>query len=308
MKKIFILATAAIVAFASCMKTEIVSNSEPQEIAFRQFTGSMTKAGTTALPDGIHMGVFAYIGSTEYFKNAEFKKQETGLKWAGASQSYYWPLKDKLDFTVYAPWDGTADNVQYVVADKKLTVKITNGQTDYLYGKKWYNETEKPATPSDGVPVVLKHALSKVTINMNANKAGIFTVESVTLKSTIQDGSYSVTYSSGSDDNVCTVTPGTTLTDLTYGSSWSLGLEVGANTAYKLVVPSPQTSIEIKYKMDGIEPTLTATIDLSGQGNWATGKHYIYNITLTADEILFAPEVEEWTPSTETNITNETIN
>ena len=44
MKKIFILATAAIVAFASCMKTEVVSNSEPQEIAFRQFTGSMTKA------------------------------------------------------------------------------------------------------------------------------------------------------------------------------------------------------------------------------------------------------------------------
>ena len=310
MKKIFILATAAIVAFASCMKTEIVSNSEPQEIAFRQFTGSMTKAdpAKSDLPDDTHMGVFAYIGSNEYFKNAEFKKQETGSKWAGASQSYYWPLKDKLDFTVYAPWDGTADNVQYVVADKKLTVKITNGQTDYLYGKKWYNKTEKPATPSDGVPVVLKHALSKVTINVKASAPSIFSVSSVKLMSTYQQGKYEVTYAETGDDFTSVVTKDGSTSDMEFVGTpdWTPTTEVGTCTAFKLVVPSNQTMIVITYKMAGSNADLTASIDLS-TGNttpeWVTGKHYTYNITLKADEILFDPEVEDWTPVSESDHT-----
>lgn len=44
MKRFFILASAAIVALASCAKTEVVYKDAPEQIAFKQITGPMTKA------------------------------------------------------------------------------------------------------------------------------------------------------------------------------------------------------------------------------------------------------------------------
>ena len=62
MKRLFILA-AATVALASCAKTQVVYNEEPQEIAFRQVENVMTKGGAgTSLGNwsNASMGVFAY--------------------------------------------------------------------------------------------------------------------------------------------------------------------------------------------------------------------------------------------------------
>ena len=49
MKRLFILA-AATVALASCAKTQVVYNEEPQEIAFRQVENVMTKGGGRYIP------------------------------------------------------------------------------------------------------------------------------------------------------------------------------------------------------------------------------------------------------------------
>ena len=89
-------------------------------------------------------------------------------------------------------------------------------------------------------------------------------------------------------------------------SPWTPTTTLTACTASKLVVPSNQTSILITYKMAGSDAVLTASIDLSTGSPtpvWETGKHYTYNITLKADEILFSPEVEEWAPAAESNHT-----
>lgn len=51
--------------------------------------------------------------------------------------------------------------------------------------------------------------------------------------------------------------------------------------------------------MKGSETPLTATVNLTG--TWDTGKHYTYNLTLTADEILFVPEVQDWDNQTASN-------
>ena len=202
-----------------------------------------------------------------------------------------------MNFTVYAPYvDGTSYNNE----TKVLTVAIAanhENQYDYLYGKKQY-VSSKPATPASGVGVVLKHALSKVTINVNANVPNVFTVSKVTLKSTKQSGTYTVTYTGSAESYESVVNPNDeNIKDMEYvsGTAWNIGTEVGTNTNSKLVVPSTQTSIEIKYKMAGSDASdpLTASINLSG--SWETGKHYTYNITLTADEILLKPTVEQWT-------------
>ena len=309
MKKFYVFAAVTIAALASCTKSEVVYNQEQQEIGFRQFTGAMTKAdpSTTALPTGTSMGVFSYLNGTQtaYFENAKFVNKSGTTKWGGEDPRY-WPLQGTLDFVLYAPHQ--ASGATYTPSTKVLNVTIADNstaQTDYLYGKDFYVNTAKPATPSNGVPVVLKHALSKVTIAAKANEASIFTVSSIKLMQTIQEGSYTVTYNTTWDDFTSEVTgsPTATKKDIEYVSSdWNLTTDFSINTASKLVVPSAQTSIVLTYKMKGSETPLTATVNLTG-GTWDTGKHYTYNITLKADEILFSPEVEEWAPAAESNHT-----
>lgn len=303
MKKFYVFAAVAIAALASCTKSEVVYNQGQQEIGFRQFTGSMTKAdpSTSPLPTTTSMGVFSYLNGTEtaYFENAKFVNKSGTDKWGGDTP-YYWPLQGTLDFVLYAPHQ--ASGVTYTPRIKVLNVTIADNsgetQTDYLYGKDFYVNTSKPATPSDGVPVILKHALSKVTIAAKANADSIFTVSSIKLMQTTQEGSYTVTYNTTDDDftSVVTGSPTAAKKDMDYVSSaWNLTTEFTANSASKLVVPSAQTSIVLKYKMAGSTTELTATVDLSsGSARWETGKHYTYNLTLTADEILFVPTVEDW--------------
>ena len=299
MKKFYVFAAVAIAALASCTKSEVVYNQGQQEIGFRQFTGAMTKAdpSTSPLPTATSMGVFSYLDGTQtaYFENAKFVYKEDN-KWGGATP-YYWPLQGALDFVLYAPYQ--ASGATYTPGNKVLNVTITNNstaQTDYLYGKDFY-VTAKPATPSNGVPVVLKHALSKVTIAAKANAASIFTVSSIKLMQTIQEGSYTVTYNTILHDFTSEVTGSSTAAkkDMEYvssGSSWTLTDNLSDNRASKLVVPSYQSCIVLKYSMQGSTAEFTAKVDLTG--SWETGKHYTYNLTLTADEILFVPSVEDW--------------
>ena len=312
MKKFYVFAAVAIAALASCTKSEVVYNQGQQEIGFRQFTGSMTKADPALSSYATTMGVFAYHnGSTLYIDNGCFKETTTeettttGI-WGGNPKKYYWPLQGTLDFIVYAPHQ--ENGVNYVLGEndeKKLTVTIADNnkstQIDYLYGKEWYNETEKTAS---AVPVVLKHALSKVTINVDASDNDIFTVSSVLLEDTYQAGSYEVSYTTANDHESKVNFSGSTV-DMEFvapSSSWKPKTTVTDCTASKLVVPSNQTSILITYKMAGSDAELTASIALSTESSvhkWETGKHYTYNITLNADEILFSPTVEDWAPVSE---------
>lgn len=316
MKKFYVFAAVAIAALASCTKSEVVYNQGPQEIGFRQFTGAMTKAdpSTSPLLTTTSMGVFSYLNGTEteYFKNAEFEYKSATTKWGGKTP-YYWPLKDHLDFVLYAPYQSTGVTYTHSSTSSNIlnvTIADNSGepQTDYLYGKKFYANTAKPATPSDGVPVVLKHALSKVTIAAKANAASIFKVTSIKLMQTIQKGSYTVTYTTEGTDFTSVVTGSTdenAKKDMEYvspESAWDLTADFSeVKTASKLVVPSNQTSIVLTYTMAGNEAVeLTATVDLSG--TWETGKHYTYNLTLTADEILFVPTVQDWDNQTASEV------
>lgn len=304
MKKIFILATAAIVAFASCMKTEVVSNSEPQEIGFRQFTGSMTKA--EALVNTVSMGVFGYHNNPEaalYIDNGEFVYKEDS-KWGG-STPYYWPLQGTMDFIVYAPYDKTDPAASYDNSSKVLTVTIddnSTSQVDYLYGAEQY----KLKTKSDGtINVLLKHALSKVIINIKAGSgsANLFTVSSIVLTKTKQAANY--TYDYDAESNPLNITPTGEDKDMEYVKDGPWVLTETNNTNSKLVVPTAPTTIVIKYQMSGSSKELTATINLNDK--WEAGKRYTYNITLGASEIFFNPTVEEWTNGNGETGKDETI-
>lgn len=301
MKKIFILATAAIVAFASCTKSEVVYNQGQQEIGFRQFTGSMTKGDPTNLSELVGgpttMGVYAHIsdGNQAYFSNAKFVKPTDASNNWGGEPKRYWPLQDKLDFTVYAPY---VDGTTYNATNAQLTVQVatnTTAQEDFLYGVKRYTDQGKTAV---AVPVVLRHALSKLTFKVKSNVSGLFKITKVELVDAVQDGSFTVTYgatpdiavSTGSTKGTCNVYAAEAASSLSVTESYQ---DLGSKLVFPIGSGSNEAKLRITYNM--VDATgLVAVVNLNH--DWSNGKHYTYSVDITATQILLSPSVEDWDP------------
>ena len=303
MKKFYVFAAVAIAALASCTKSEVVYNQGQQEIGFRQFTGSMTKTNTnlSELKGGpTTMGVFAHINASNqaYFSNAKFVER-SGNNWGGETPRY-WPIKDKLDFTLYAPYVAD-ESASYDATEKQLTVTVadnTTAQNDFMYGTERYIGKEKTES---GVPVILKHALSKVSVKIKSNVENLFKVTKVEIVDPIQDGSFVVTYDGSTSIEM---TPGATKgTVATYsGQEKALTSSSWVDFGSKLVFPvtNNEAKLRITYNMEKATG-LIAEANLTDA--WESGKHYTYNVTLTATEILLTPTVEEWAPGTTSPIT-----
>ena len=312
MKRFFILASAAIVALASCAKTEVVYNEQPQEIGFKQITGAMTK-GLTDVNDGT-MGVFAQYNNTEtnqtnveYFDNTSFSEKETSGQWH-ANPAKYWPVQGTLDFTVYAPYNATNGVVVYTPATTANTLVInvpdnkptttTPSQTDWLYGASRYIGKSKT---DNEMTVNLTHALSKisVTIKCAESNAGVFTIQSLSLADTRQSGTLTITYDETSHVGTCT--PSAASSAYTHNYAKLGGAEIN-NTAVTttaqsfediLAFPAAGTKyLTLSYNMSGSGAALQAKVAINDE--WQTGKNYTYAITLTATEIILTPSATEW--------------
>lgn len=327
MKRLFILA-AATVALASCAKTQVVYNEEPQEIAFRQVENVMTKGGAgTSLgnwKDG-SMGVFAYkTGETNsYFTNAKFAKSDTewvGVDDLGNAKHYYWPFQGSLDFYVYAPHDAdfTCDRTTHKIKKSAFTNSdygvgnsysgTADGSTlfyNYNCPDLMYGSTIITSEKTDqALNVSLKHALALVQVNATATTGSVVKIQLMKLTGTPRSANLAVAYED-KDSNNSTALEGTAgwdnysgtidLTIISTEKSVTNSLEQLGNEV--LVIPgNAQTSFSIEYKLANSETVFTATLPLNTAGSptWEPGKKYVYNITFGVEEIKFAPEVVEW--------------
>lgn len=294
MKRLFILASAAIVALASCSKTQVVYNDAPEEIGFKTYAGAMTKANLNATHTS--MGVFAYLqGSSLFFDDTKFTHSSDN-KWTGGR---YWPIDNtqEIDFAVYAPSkeDVTGSNAAFDYTAKTLALTIpdnTATQVDWLYGNAIVEGT-KQSNLSTGVGIELSHALSKISVVLETAETNAFKFVSLTLDNTKQAGTITVDYDA---TPAMTVTPSNgsvsyshSFTGLTAGD----GIPASTQMGEVLVFPSDATDFTFQYKMTGSNATLTAPIPLDG--TWEPSKHYIYTITVVGNEIFIVPTVDEWT-------------
>ena len=306
MKRFFILASAAIVALASCAKTEVVNNNGPQEIAFKQLAGPITKAEQANVTLSGDMGVYALLNGTTnfYFQNAEFEAKQDATLWTGVT-SYYWPLSGGLDFVVYAPYAAVANALpSYDPATKTLRVKADNSshttiadQTDYLYGAEYYsnanNENKGYDKTTASVPVILKHALAKVTLSFTGENVQ---VSNISLGNVRLSGTYSYNYANSTiswtdiSDPVAVsmISPNTGEGALTENY---VSLNSTATSASLLVVPFTASNITFKYKLGDNTTALEYVIDLSSV-TWVSGTHYTYAVTITPKEIKIDPKVD----------------
>ena len=302
MKRLFILASAAIVALASCSKTQVVYNDAPEEIGFKTVTGAMTKvADGTQMPET--MGVIAYKGNEQYFPNTSYSNKTTYWGATSNEEKRYWPVDGDLTFTVYAPFSSTA--MDYDNAEKTLEFTADNStvgsQIDWLYGEN-QPTGNKEAYGATNMPVQLNHALTQIVINFSANAADLVTLTSVSLNNTNQIGTGTITYPDA--------TPSWTQTD--NGSDMqllalnsSVALTTSPTEYVCLVIPTTALDTEeihFTYKLAGSNVDLPYTITNTQLGNtWTYGKRYIYNVSIGAAEIMIDPTVTAWDANTDGN-------
>ena len=299
MKRFFILASAAIVALASCAKTEVVNTDGPQEIAFKQLTGPITKGET--LSAAIQLGVYAHQGENLYFGNTAFT--HNGTDWTG---NRYWPYdKSGLDFTVYAPYSSHTETT-YDSTNKILTVgDVTAGEASY-YGSQRYLGVTKPDLNA-AYPVILKHMSSKISVSVKGTD-DVYKVTSLVLDEPVVSGEVDVNYTNNTAPTVAVVAdPAPTKADISFLDNGATAVEL-TTTAVKVgedefVLPGEQTSFTITFDQytNGIDKTeklsFSETIDLTD--TWVANKHYHYTINISAEEIHLTATVEDWDTVTE---------
>ena len=196
MKKFFIIAAAAVVAFAACSKTEADKTAFEQNrvINFNTVANKATKApisGTTYSYDLPSFGVFAsYLEkdktwaankatATRYMDDVEVSFNDTKDIWAPAS-TYYWPLEGSLSFIAYSP--KAAATATFAEATGTLTLtgftvaSTVADQVDLLYSsvnadrtmnESYYvdgtnSKNSETAEGDKGVNIKFKHALAQV--------------------------------------------------------------------------------------------------------------------------------------------------
>ena len=199
MKKYFILAAAALVTLASCMKNDIDQTSQKgREINFSTVTGKATKAPITDNYFNHNNGAFgvyaAYLATGTWSANYPTSKIYMGTNngagvsvtysddsdriWKPAS-TYYWPLEGNLTFFAYWPYtldpDYTEGTNQLNFGTFTVESTVAN-QVDVLVSSFAENQIQNTASYTDGsvtsavngVPIQFNHMLSQVVFTAAA--------------------------------------------------------------------------------------------------------------------------------------------
>lgn len=333
MKKLFVLSCVALATLASCSKSEDIEAPQAQkEIAFNVATDkSRAPISGTDFP-AIPMYVSAYnsVGG-KYFEGKTFTKDVD--VWKGGQ---YWPINGVTSFLAYAvnpstdaakavvgtaTWgDKYADKVEFSVADGfyNSSETDTTPYTDLLYAS-GEQAKEKDYT---SVSMTFKHTGAwvvfnvklgadltgaKVTLNKfqlaNIFKGGKLVVDNTTYAGAKASWDFEGVRAADYD-----VQSFTTLTQLKADTKDPQGnVTAKGDYTFGAIIPEQnQTAIKFNYTLassDTDNPAFTAQTatyeyPLSRFDKWVMGKKYVYDITITFNEIEIKPSVTDWgTPS-----------
>ena len=330
MKKVFYIALAAL-AFAACAKTE--ANFAPAEqITFKPVAKYDTKAaveGTQFIADQ-NFYVFANtVNDAKYFTKISFEPTsatQNDLTVYSGNPAQYWPNVVALKFAGYTASGNTADAAYELDKEfKKLTVKNYNqpkptevdAKNDFMWFFDCGSDGEGYVKQTPAIEPMMKHACSWITINVMAdpelvaywNDLQVINIHFVDLHETgtvtfpnTENGVASWDYAgqaATSYVNVLTNPKAIAATPATVSDVVEFA-DVLKNT---IVLPQTPTNLSVTYTyttpagVTGFTETKVLPLNWDGTNNtaWQPGKHYTYNLTLTAEEIKIAPTSSDWT-------------
>lgn len=338
MKKI-IISMMAVAALAACTKSEV--QYEPAgEISFAPVAKNVTKSvagynGDTfdgVFPTNVNLYVFANASNdagtawdAPYFENAKFvynesKDVNTAVKGAYAGDpTRYWPNVKTLKFAGYSDACGVVKNAEMDFEANELTIPAY-AQDNTTYTEEgandlmWFPCDNTPySKQATEIAAEMKHACSWITIKVAGDDvtAENWTLNSLVVTELVHSGSVVC------DATTATWTLDTATADEDYynaGTTFTteyVKYEDNANNF--IVLPQEPTELEVNYTYTSdatnnltLTETKSVSLDYDGAGTaWQPGVHYIYNVKITATEILIDPVVVDWTNYTGNDIAKE---
>ena len=305
--------------------TKAVVDGETYPTSLPMYVFAETMDNTAATPNYINDGLFTHQGVAT---------GTTTNVWGGDPNPYYWPNVKTLHFAGYSKSgnaDGSYDCSTGVLSITNYTPGIETGAgvNDLM----WFPTTELKVPAGYGkatkfVPVDMYHTCAWITFIVkgdNVTGAGGYTVKSLTINNvdltadvacsaTLVDDKVtpSIVWTNNAAQTENYAVPFKTATGVVLNKT-GINVETDdATTTSGNVVLVPQTAAkltvvysyksstgaEITETVDNLSLALTKATedatDATGPGSWEAGKHYIYTITIKANEILIAPTPVDW--------------
>lgn len=272
----------------------------------------------------------------EYISSQLIEFNSVDKAWRNASTAYYWPKQGSLTFFAWtdntsAPAVSgnaptcTTDGIQIasydITSNRNKDLLVADFVKDQTSNTTQYGEWQK------GVPTVFRHVQSSLAFEAKTAKrysdatfkitgiklANVETTETYNQK--VNDTDATVWSSETSPVKAAELPVASLTTDATYTVTETVQtLKPDDSKDYTIVLPQKFTSddqtITVTYTITtnygtSMTQNCTVTKKLSEvySNNWEPGKKYTLTLTLSLDEILWAPNVEDWTVGTVSPIT-----
>lgn len=302
MKKVLLTLGAAALALVACNKSQTVVSESAHVIGFKAAANVATKADPELVGNTLTSAysIFAAASTDEdptYFGKTKFTTED-GTPVAESSiykpaTALYWPIGGAaVDFLAYAT-PSAADAVpgEFAAARHANNLTFANwdtyaNQLDIVYAAA--NDQTDTKNP---VLLTFNHAQALLGFTAKASKAGVFTINSITIKNLLTKGTLTIDNtrntpeaSWGSFDAAADQTlPGLPATALTTTSA-PLGdhLLIPSQTACDFVINYTIGTKTYDYVINNVRT------------NWQAGKKYIYALYFDINEINFQEIVADW--------------
>ena len=265
------------------------------------------------------------LDSFDHDNNAETPSIPTIGAYAG-DPTRYWPNVKTLVFAGYSdacglskttPTMNFVDNVLTIPAyvQDNATYKA-EGANDLM----WFPRTTPYSKQTSEIVTNMKHACSWITVNVKGDgvTSSNWILNSLIIKGLAHTGTatcddekatWDITGQAKTDEDYYNPQLGefNPATGTTFTTTSTEYYKTAANNF--IVIPQEPTTLEVTYSYNSdtdivFSETKVISLDYDGvdgtNSAWQSGVHYIYNLTITATEILIDPVVVEWTPNTPT--------
>lgn len=312
LRKYALLSLALLAILPGCEKSFVSDD----EIAFSPLNQKATKAimtGTTYTDKGFV--VHAWRNGELYFQDALAINKDAQNLWYSSNITCYWPVNGSLKFFAVSPYDAPFT----IDSDGRLSSTGTYAINDE---GKWTNDicfgeaevTDCSAHP-DAVPLVFKHALSRISFfvktqanysngsgqNTNTVKIAVNSISLKNINTTAQltGGAWTGQTTAMDFDNLYNTTGegkvlSTTAEEITGYDVLMLPQTLRADAAIEVVYTVTQTVV-VNGKTTSYSSRETGTAKLGGNGEkWEMGKRINLIISVGLEPIKLSAGVSEW--------------
>ena len=244
-----------------------------------------------------------------------------------ATPARYWPIGGALDFLAYSVENAFAEDKVHWDADNaagSLNINVTPAYTqdDILFSSV---SGRASSTGSAAVPMEFKHAQAWIEFRVCATKADVVMLNEITLENIYDCGDLNIKNNAG--DAIArwdfreyraadkTVDDTFEVYGSTSGTPKYLIVDDGdasTDTDWEyldmLIPEQEKTAIVLKYELAGNEDgqQLTYRFNLDKE-NWLQGKKYVYDITMSVNEITIQPSVATWGEGVVTDVAGDIL-